>query len=232
MVYYEDLYLADWHNDRVIRITHSQSVFVKDARVGCVPREYLVKNLEDKGSVKEYVPIDRTQYESFGITWGFGCQPWQTCVYKFKNLEESPCLEKRIVSDEDIRKCIIRYPCPPFTPFPLDCHYGKDLEKKLIKYIKDNNDTPMSYANILHFYVHEFAVKKKHPMFRIKYSRLTLENRLSKLKEMLQKEKARQKDVLLRQLHRRRRSKIGVSHRRENELKEKIRIVEMMIEEL
>lgn len=67
-----------------------------------------------------------------------------------------------------------------------------------------------------------------------KYSKATLEKRLARLEESLRKEQERQHSVLERQGfgHAMRNTRIGVSFKREDELKEKIKEVKEMLREL
>ena len=66
-----------------------------------------------------------------------------------------------------------------------------------------------------------------------KYSKATLENRLARLEESLRKEQERQHAVLERQGfgHAMRNTRTGVSFRREDELKEKIRDIKEQLRE-
>lgn len=66
-----------------------------------------------------------------------------------------------------------------------------------------------------------------------KYSKATLERRLERLEESLRKERARQTEVWIRQGfgYGQRHSKIGISFRREDELKEKIRNIKEQLKE-
>lgn len=65
------------------------------------------------------------------------------------------------------------------------------------------------------------------------YSKATLEKRLARLEESLRKEQERQHAVLERQGfgHAMRNTRIGVSFRREDELKEKIRDIKEQLRE-
>lgn len=67
-----------------------------------------------------------------------------------------------------------------------------------------------------------------------KYSKATLEKRLERLEESLRKEQERQHAVLERQGfgHAMRNTRIGVSFRREDELKEKIANIKQKLKEL
>jgi len=112
-----DKYCGNWLDDSVIREDGNGNMFIKKFIPGKTPEEVAVSGdciaafgSQGYGEVHELREISNEEYNSFGIKWGWGVEPWQKMTNKTMKTQKVPTIyEMKCETLEDLIILGVKY---------------------------------------------------------------------------------------------------------------------------
>lgn len=112
-----DKYCGNWLDDSVIREDGNGNMFIKKYIPGKTPEEVAVSGDciasfggQGYGEVHELREISNEEYNSFGIKWGWGVEPWQKMTNKTMKTQKVPTIyEMKCETLEDLIILGVKY---------------------------------------------------------------------------------------------------------------------------